>query len=371
MFTYTTRKDGRLMKKITVNGKLKYIYSNDKDDLEKQYIEIKYNNSKGIGIVDNAITVEEWADKWLKLYKNDLEQATIDMYETTIRVHIRPCIGKIKLKNLKQEDIIGMLNKMAEKGITRRREWALLTLKQMLDKAIDNEYIYKNVAKSIKLKKHKSAEKKPLDNDTITRVQNLAKTDFDAFMIEFMLYTGLRRQEVIPLQFKDIDIDNKMISINKAVHFVNNQPKIKKTKNEYNRKVPILDIILGRLKELKENSKENDYIFSNTFGKIMSETSTKRKIKTVLSKLNKAYETEQKNINKDFKLTKDNKINFTYHQLRHTYVCLLHKAGVDVKEAQSFTGHKDITVLLNVYTHLDDEDKINAINKLNNSINIA
>ena len=38
-FTYTTRKDGRLMKKVTISGKPIYLYSNDKDDLERQYIE--------------------------------------------------------------------------------------------------------------------------------------------------------------------------------------------------------------------------------------------------------------------------------------------------------------------------------------------
>ena len=42
MFTYTTRKDGRLMKKVTINGKSKYLYSDDPKDLEKQYIEIKH-----------------------------------------------------------------------------------------------------------------------------------------------------------------------------------------------------------------------------------------------------------------------------------------------------------------------------------------
>ena len=50
-------------------------------------------------------------------------------------------------------------------------------------------------------------------------------------------------------------------------------------------------------------------------------------------------------------------IKFTYHQLRHTYVCLLHKANIPLKEAQCFTGHKDLAVLLNIYTHLDAEDK--------------
>ena len=41
-FTYTTRKDGRLMKRVSVNGKLKTLYSDNPQDLEKHYIELKY-----------------------------------------------------------------------------------------------------------------------------------------------------------------------------------------------------------------------------------------------------------------------------------------------------------------------------------------
>ena len=183
-----------------------------------------------------------------------------------------------------------------------------------------------------------------------------------------MIYTGLRKEEVVPLQYKDIDLENKYITINKAVTFINNTPQIKTTKSGSFRKVPILDIIHKKLKELKDTHNLNDYLFPNTLGKMMSDTTMKRQIKYVLNSLNKQLEENEKKNNPDFVLTDENKIYFTYHQLRHTYVCILHKAGVDLKEAQSFTGHKTIQILLDIYTHLDEEDKSNAIDKLNNFI---
>lgn len=368
-FTYTTRKDGRLMKKVTIDGKVKYLYSKDKDDLEKQYIDIKYKSNNGIAIEDNSINVKDWANQWLTLYKKGKEEATIKMYEQAINNYIVPKLGYIKLKNLKQKHIVELLNEMEEKGITRRRDIVLLTIKQILDKAIENDYIYKNVSIGIKIKKHKSAEKIPLSNNLIIEIQNLAKIDFRAFMILFMIYTGLRKEEVVPLQYKDLDLNTKYITIDKAVTFIHNTPKIKTTKNASIRKVPILDIIYDKLLELKSQHDGKDYVFPNTLGKMMSDTTMKRQIKYVLNTLNKNKEKQEKENNPEFVLTEDNKIYFTYHQLRHTYVCILHKAGVDLKEAQSFTGHKTIQVLLDIYTHLDEEDKTNAINKLNNFIN--
>lgn len=367
-FTYTTRSDGRLMKRVSVNGKIQSIYSDNPKDLERQYIELKYKNNRGIDVENNTLTFGEWANTWIKLYKSDKADATIDMYRTTIKLHINPKIGYIKLKSLKQSDIIGVLNEMDQKGITRRKDWALLTIKQILDTAIENDYIYKNVANGIKIKKHKSSEKKPIDSNIIDRIKKLSENDFDAFMILFMIYTGLRREEIVPLQYKDIDLNNKIIVIDKAVHFDKNQPIIKSTKNECSRNVPILNIIYNNLKDLKSIHKNNEYVFPNTLGNIMSETSVKRKIGYVLNRLNKQYEKEQKELDKDFKLTDENKIYFTYHQLRHTYACILHKAGVDLKEAQSFTGHKDVKILLNIYTHLDEEDKKKAVDKLNNFV---
>ncbi len=364
-FTYTIRKDGRLMKRVSVNGKLETIYSNNPKDLENQYIELKHLSNKGISSEDNSLTVGEWADKWLKLYKSDKSDATKDMYKTTLKLYIKPNIGHLKLKNLRQADIINILNELDKKGITRRKEWTLLTIKQILQTAVENEYIYKNVALGIKIKKYKSPEKKPLSDDVINRIRKLSENDYDMFMLLFMIYTGVRREELVCLQYKDIDIENKIIYINKAVHYKHNQAIIKSTKNEDNRKIPILNILCDKLSILKETHKNNDYVFPNTSNNIMSETSVKRKIGYTLNRLNKDFEKEQKAIDEKFELNDDNKIYFTYHQLRHTYVCILHKAGVDLKEAQSFTGHKTIQVLLNIYTHLDEEDKNKAVKKLN------
>ena len=188
-FTYTTRKDGRLMKRVSVNGKLKTLYSDNAKDLEKQYIEYKYLSNKGVVADDENMNVSTWAGKWLKTYKSDKEKATIKMYEDAIRLYIKPNIGNIPLKSLKQSDIVDMLNVLDKKGITRKKDVALLTIKQILNKAVENDYIYKNVASGIKIKKHKSAEKEPLQQSTLDKIQIRAKTNPNAFMILFMIYT--------------------------------------------------------------------------------------------------------------------------------------------------------------------------------------
>lgn len=187
----------------------------------------------------------------------------------------------------------------------------------------------------------------------------------------------MRREEIAPLLYEDIDIDNRLITINKAVHWEKNRPFVKKTKNEEARKIPILDVIYDKVKELKEQHKDKDLLVSSAKSKeIMSETSIKRLLEHTLYQMNKLYRQNQidtlKSVSDNENLEESDikTIEFTYHQLRHTYVCMLHKAGIPLKEAQSLTGHKTLGVLLNIYTHLDEEDKENATNKLNNLIKI-
>lgn len=92
----------------------------------------------------------------------------------------------------------------------------------------------------------------------------------------------------------------------------------------------------------------------------MSETTLKRKLSYVLDKLN-ASDT----LKSVSSINSNSNIRFTLHQLRHTYVCILHKAGIDIKQAQIWTGHKDVKVLLNIYTHLDAEDDKKSVEKVN------
>lgn len=191
-FKYTKRADGRLMKRVSVNGKLETLYSDNAKDLEKQYIEKKSQDYKGIYIDDEGMTVSCWAKKWFKTYKTDKEQATKRMYSDAVDLYIIPELGNIKLKNLKENDIVIMLNKLNDKP--RQKEIVLLTIKQILNKAVDNDLIYKNVSNKIKIKKHKAIEKTPLTKLEISYLKKVAEIDERCFSLLFMLYTRFKKR---------------------------------------------------------------------------------------------------------------------------------------------------------------------------------
>lgn len=369
---YKKRTDGRYQSYIVVgtkeNGRpdRKYAYGYTANELENNLAELRVLYNKGIVIRDEGLTISEWSDTWIKTYKSNVEDNTRKMYEDCIRLYIKPEIGHLKLKNLKENHISSLIKKMQNNGIGRRTEMTLLTIKQILKKAVKNDYISKNVAEDIKLNKRIVEEKKPLSTEELQIVEKVSQTHKYGAFIMTIIYTGMRREEIVPLTFEDIDFTNKEISINKAVYFENSVvKKIKRTKNKRTRRVPLLDNIFPFLDSIKKNT---GIVFPKADGNIRSESSLNRTLESFLLAVNKEYEKQQKEKDKDFVLTEENKLYFSLHQLRHTYACILYKAGVPLKDAQELMGHQDIKILLEIYTHLDKEDKEKAKNQLNNFV---
>lgn len=369
--TYTVRNDGRFAKKVTINSKPVYLCENEVSVLYAKYIDLQYKKQNQEIIKPTTYTVSQYSDIWYENYvkPTKLDDETKNMYKDCIRLYIKPTIGKIKLSRLTELDVTQMINWMTEKGITRRREMALLTLKQILKKAIANDLLRKNVANEVKIIKHVPKEQKPLNNQIIELILELPnELDPSVLMMKFIMTTGTRPEEVSPLEKEDI-LDTQKVDINKVVDLESKDLKIDYyTKNKDTRQIPLITFIYNDLVEHISKS-NNKLLFPNTRGTLKSRYSFRRDLERFLRILNKYYEAKMKQTDPDFCLTDENKISFTLYQLRHTYACILHKAGVPLKEAQSFTGHKDLKVLLNIYTHIDEEDVENASNQLNEYVN--
>lgn len=344
MFTYTIRKDGRLTKKVMVDGKPKYLYSDNPKDLEKQYIELKHLSYNGFAPSSDSVKFKDFALKWKEINSSGKEVGTIDEYDFLLNSYLIPALGNIKIKNIKKYNVEQMLKDM--KDIPPTAGKALQLIKRILNDAMDNDIVIRNVAQNIKAPKVTQKEKMPLtlEEDKLLLQSN---SKYAPFFI-LMRYTGMRREEIVPLTTRDIDLEHKTITINKAVTFVHNQPVLKDTKNKKTRTVPILNIVYDLVKDLIENcDNEHNLIFTKeTDKKMLTESAIKRHLESFLNSVN---------------------IEFTCHQLRHSYCTMLYYADVKIKKAQELMGHQSADMVYNIYTHLD-EQRENADELINNYI---
>ena len=351
-FTYTTRKDGRLMKRISINGKLQSIYSDNPKDLENQYIELKYKAINNKIINKSSISFKNYAEEWFELNISNKEIATQNSVQNRLK-HMYEYIGNMKLSYIKPNDIQRMVTDMEKKGYKDVTNRTLMECKRILTSAVLNNYLEKNPASGIKKIKYQKGERHTLTIEQDKKVINLALKHKYGLFILIIRFCGLRPEECVALTLNDIDLDNKTININKAVSLAQNQPKIKSTKNLKSRIIPIPDFLIDILKKHIKIQSENGSNF--VFGKETDKLSmwTKQALKTHLDSF--LFELN-KNIEKD-----EGKIVFSYYILRHSYCTMLYYAGIKIKEAQRLMGHSSAKMVYDIYTHLDEEQESSAL----------
>jgi integrase len=167
------------------------------------------------------------------------------------------------------------------------------------------------------------------------KILTLQVDDKTKCFILLLLYTGMRKSEILALTKSDIDKENFTISVNKTLTFKVNQSTIKNTPKTTAgiRTVPILTPLRNVLFNYTE-SIETEQLFTNTLGNTLTQTAYRR----MWEKFTKAM----------------GETDLTAHNFRHNFATTLYDAGVDVKTAQSILGHTSIQVTLDIYTKLSE-----------------
>lgn len=369
MAKYKKRKDGRYQTSIVVgtkpNGKpnRKYIYAKTTTELELKLAENKVMHSKGVDISNSSMSFKELGELWFKLTKENKEYNTRISVRRILQLHIYPTLGHLNIKNIKAYHIQDLVNTLIAKGFTDTTRKTLQYIKAILELGVHNDFLLKNVAKSIKLPTFKSTPKKILNKFERDIIENVAKIHKHGDMILTFMFTGMRREELMPLQKTDVDFKKMHLKIDKAINFIHNQAVIKTTKNKDSRNIPLTNKI-SEILERRCNQAENNYLFPMSNGKMMSETSFSEAIESFRNACNKYI--DELNAQVKNEEDKHEHIHFTAYTFRHTFCTFLYYSGIGIKEAQEIMGHHSAKMTLDIYTHLDAEQSKNVTSKLNN-----
>lgn len=240
---------------------------------------------------------------------------------------------------------------------TIKHHYCVLAL--IFDYALKQDFILKNPMDKVDCP---TLTKKKVDALTQEQVQKMF-ADLQTYPLEFQciiylfIFTGIRRGELLGLQWRDIDFNAKTISIQRNVTYTTlsgisvNTPK---TSNSI-RVIPITDFVIERLNTLKSLSpqvKNEQYIFhsiESVFIPRYPDTVTKR-IKLFM---------------------KNNGLpDMSPHDLRHTCATLMLSSGADIKSIQEILGHTNSSTTLNFYVASDLNRMQNAVSKMGEIFNL-
>lgn len=263
------------------------------------------------------------------------------------------------MKNVRLNMLQKLINDMSEKYAPATVKKTKDILHQMFQQAVRSQYIPINPAENIVTPKFYQKNRETIPTEHIRNIVEFCRGYKHGAFIMTLLYTGMRRGEILALQVKDIDFVNGYITVNKAVEFLCNSPNIKVPKTPKSvRTIPILAPLVPYLKTMTEGKNESNFVFTGYDGNLYTKSSVQRLFKA----FNRDY---NRYINRSKAEEEHETVLFTMHQFRHTFCTMMYDAGVDVKTAQDILGHSSVNVTLDIYTHLSREKKNINIDKMN------
>lgn len=331
------RADGRLQKAITDprTGKRVFFYGATEREINKKILEYTEKAEKGR-------TFAELANEWWEETEPELSPQTLSGYRACLKRAIDIFGGK-SIKEIEPRDVLAFYKKLSLENFTQKTiANHRIVINQIFNRAVVEGDILFNPCTSVKLPKSKKNTIRP--PATSTDEQKILESNNPWLFPLVALLTGLRKGEILALQWKDIDFNEKTISVTKSVEHINNHPHIKPPKTESgNRLVPLLTLLENRLLPLV--SKPDYYIFSDDGGK-----SPLHK-----QRYNVLYE----------RYSNDVGITCTAHQLRHSYATIAVEEDVNPKDLQNALGHADISTTMNVYAAARKRSTEKVAEKLN------
>lgn len=377
------RADGRYMYtyKDPTTGKKMYIYSwkleardkmpaGKKPDLslrEKEKL-IEKDLRAGISYKAGGLTVLELVERYISI-KTKVRPTTRAGYKTVINVLREDAFGKKKISDIKTSEAKMWLVGLQDGGRSYSSIHSIRgVVRPAFAMAVEDDLIRKNPFD------FKLAE--VLINDSVKRDALTPKQerDFLKFIKEdehfsqfydgmFILFkTGLRISELCGLTIRDIDLQGRTINVYKQLQYTGGKKAyIEQTKTDAGTRVlPMSDevyeafkrVISGRKKPRVEQMIDgvSGFLFLDEKGKPMVAYHWEKKFQHSVEKYNKIYKVELPKI--------------TPHVCRHTYCTNMAKSGISVKTLQYLMGHSDISVTMNVYTHLKLVDAQDELEKL-------
>lgn len=376
------REDGRYEKKITVgrnkDGSLnrKTVYAKTQKELDQKCAEILHQVSLGTLSADEHAVFGELAETWVEDFKPGISDKMRLRYKSVLHTQLAP-LHKMKIKELKPMHLQQIINKMVDAGYAQK---SMLTVKQtatqILDLAVQNDIVFRNVFAKVKVPHVEPAERLPITDEQRKLILATWQGHRMGLPTLLMLYCGLRRGEMLALLWSDIDLTAGTLSVNKAADMPTNASSVKKPKTKAGiRNVPIPDIIRPAVLQARANADSLYVCPAVQTGGMMSAQAYDMAWKSYMHYLNLCaggrdkIRTKNKNGEVQFLPAVQAMESFTAHQLRHAYATTLYDAGVDVKTAQKLLGHSDFSVTMKIYTHLSSQKEQQGIENLNAFLN--
>ncbi|MDX6269901.1 MAG: integrase [Acidobacteriota bacterium] len=335
------------------NGKRHYLNKTirgSKRDADAYLSKTETSISAGTFVEPSPLTTRDYLSKWLQTAARPrVAERTFNSYSELITRYVTEDLGRRKLSDLRPLHIQKLYADMQERGLSARTvRYFHAVLTSALKQAVRWDMLARNPAEAVDLPKQVRKEMQALSPIEAGRFIKAAAEDKWGIIFVFALATGMRPEEYLGLQWKDVDLEQGVVTVRRALiwrttgggwHF--GEPKTARSR----RSIPLpastlRSLVDHRRKQAEERLKvgadyqQHDLVFATSEGcPLMPRNLKRRHFRPIL---------------KTAELPED----FRLYDLRHSCATLLLAAGENPKVVSERLGHASITLTLDVYSHV-------------------
>ncbi|SDO80783.1 site-specific integrase [Halobacillus aidingensis] len=320
-------------------------------------------------MTNHNLLLKDFLDEWLSEYKKDsVRKNTFELHKRNIKKHIIPYFQNLKLKELKPIIYQKFLNHLYDQGYSKRtREIVHGTLFGAMDKAYHLEKIERNPCQGAVIKgENKRKDIKFIESaDIPTFLEQAYKYGYMHWIFfKVMIETGMRKGEAAALQWKDVDLKEKTISINKTLDFqAESKEQLFGDTKTYNSKRVITirqslaNDLTFHLRQQNQNKTALNQLYHHDLDLVLCRKDGNFIPKSTLFNSFSRI------------LKRSNLPQLPVHSLRHTHAVLLLEAGNDMKYIQERLGHGSMQITSDVYSHISKRIEKESIDRFDDHMN--
>ena len=310
----------------------------------------------GTYIAPCKMTVGEWMDAWSKQYLGGVKESTVAAYNATIRTHIKPGIGAVRIDALDTNLVQNFYNRLREPTKDRDAVSPKTVknvhgiLQKALQQAVANGYIRFNPTNACVLPRIEKKELQPLDEAETKLFLDAVKGHPLELLYTVTLFTGMREGEALGLTWDRVDFMRGTILISRQLQKekkAGGQFRLVSLKNDKPRRIMPAPWVMQLLRDRKLQQYEHkekagaawsnpmNLVFTNELGGHLIPQTVVRHFKEIVSSIGRP--------------------DARFHDLRHSYAVASLRSGDDIKTVQGNLGHATAAFTLDVYGHVTNQ----------------
>ncbi|MFC1902942.1 tyrosine-type recombinase/integrase [Chloroflexota bacterium] len=325
-----------------------------KRDAERKLRDVLHSMDKGAYIEPKKVSLGEWLRQWLNDYVSiHTTPRTQESYRSIIECHLTPGLGAIRLVELLPKHIQSYYAKALSQGrvdgngglSARSVVYHHRILSKALDYAVRMGMVARNVATVIDPPRVARVKMATLNTDEVVRFLDAAKETLFYVFFATLLYTGLRRGELLALRWRNLELDKaSLIVVETAYKLGSGEYVIKEPKTAHSRRtVSLSPALVALLREYRADHEllriqlgiglaDNDFVFIRHDGSPINPNAVTHAFQRVIKKAGLKH--------------------VRLHDLRHTHATLMLKAGEHPKIVSERLGHASIGITMDTYSHV-------------------